>query len=116
MQALRSHLALFLLLCLTRTLLPEAWVLTLHAHTHTTVEPAHSSASASKDKALFSAKHQHCEVEKFYNAAFHAAPPVAMPQPQITICYAGTSAPAAVRGVVGQLIRPFALRGPPRQA
>ena len=116
MQALRSHLALFLLLCLTRTLLPEAWVLTLHAHAHTTVEPAYSSALDSKDKALFSAKHQHCEVEKFYNAAFCAAPPVTVPNPQAAIRYVGILAPAAVRGVVGQLIRPFALRGPPRQA
>lgn len=116
MQALRSNIAFLLLLCLVRTLLPEVLVLTLHAHNHTTVEPAYSSASASKDRALFSAKHQHCEVEKFYNAAFQLGPPVVVPHPRLAIGYAGALVPAAVRGVVGRLIRPFALRGPPCQA
>lgn len=113
MQALRSHIALLLLLCLTRTLLPEAWLLTLHAHAHTTIEPTHTRAWGCKDKALVSAKHQHCEVEKFYNAAFQAAAPVAVPSPRPARHYTAAVAPLAVRAAVGQLVRPQALRGPP---
>lgn len=116
MQAIRSHLALLLLLCLTRTLLPEAWILALHPHAHTTVEPAHTPAFEHKGKALLSAKHQHCEVEQFYNVAFQAAVPVALPLPRVAPRYAALAAPLAVRAVAGLLVRPLALRGPPRRA
>ena len=36
----RQLCAAFLLLCFVRVSLPEAWVLALHAHAHTTAEPA----------------------------------------------------------------------------
>ena len=116
MQALRSHIALLLLLCLTRTLLPEAWLLTLHAHAHTTIEPAHARAWDCKDKALVGVKHQHCEVEKFYNAAFQAAALVAVPSPRLARRYSAAIVPLAVRAAAGQLVRPLAMRGPPRRA
>lgn len=116
MQALRSHLALLLLLCFTRTLLPEAWVLALHAHAHTTFEPAHAPVFASKGKALLSSKHRHCTVEQFYSAAFHAAVPVAVPLPRVAPSYAAPAAALDICAVTGQLVRPLALRGPPCSA
>ena len=116
MQALRSHIALLLLLCLTRTLLPEAWVLALHSHDHTTAEPAHAPAFARKGKALLSAKHQHCEVEQFYNAAFQPAVPIALPVPRAAQRYRALGAPLAVRPVAARPIRPQAQRGPPCRA
>ncbi|MBC6991482.1 hypothetical protein [Hymenobacter sp. BT491] len=77
MQALRSHLALLLLLCFVRVLLPDTWVLALHWHRHTTEEPAQNARRhSSKGKALLTAKHQHCGTNHFYNAAFQAAPPL----------------------------------------
>ena len=114
-QSLRSHLALLLLLCLTRTLLPEAWILALHTHAHTTAEPAHSPAFRHKGKALLSAKHQHCEVEQFYNVPFQAGVSVAAPGPRVRPGYAQALTLGAERTVLGQLQRPQALRGPPRR-
>jgi hypothetical protein len=73
MQTLRSRLALVLLLCFTRVLLPEAWVLSLHHHQHTTEEPA-QAPGALKDKSVVSAKHQHCDVDHFYDVPFQPAP------------------------------------------
>lgn len=116
MQALRSHLALLLLLCLTRTLLPEAWVLRLHAHAHTTTEPAHAPGVARKGKLLLSARHQHCAVEQFYQAAYQAAGPVVVPQPRVAPRYAVLPAPLAVRAEAGQRGQRITLRGPPRRA
>jgi hypothetical protein len=111
-SALRSHIALLLLLCLTRTLLPEAWILALHPHAHT-VEPAQTSVFEHKGKALLGAKHQHCEVEQFYNAAFQPALPLPFPRPRVAPRYAAVAAPQAVRVVAGRLLRSSALRGPP---
>ena len=115
MHALRTRFALLLLLCLVRTLLPEAWILALHPHNHTTAEPARRPAFQRKGQPLLSAKHQHCEVEQFYNVAFQPAVPVALPAPRTAPRYAGRVAPLAVRPVVGQLQRLLALRGPPRR-
>ena len=116
MQALRSRLALLLLLCLVRTLLPEAWMLALHGHAHTTEEPAHTPAFERKGKALASARHQHCEVEQFYNAAFQMAAPVAVPRPRVAPRYAATPPLPPVRAVAGELLFARSLRGPPRRA
>ncbi|HEX8506459.1 MAG TPA: hypothetical protein VF630_13925 [Hymenobacter sp.] len=115
-QVLRSHIALLLLLCLTRTLLPEAWILALHPHAHAVAEPAQTLAAAHKGRALLSAQHQHCEVEQFYNAAFQLGVPLALPLPRAVRRYATLAAPLAVRAVAGCLIRPAALRGPPSGA
>ncbi|SHK05250.1 hypothetical protein [Hymenobacter psychrotolerans] len=78
MQTLRSRLALLLLLCFTRVLLPEAWILNLHSHEHTTEEPA-QIPGAFKGKAVLSVKHQHCDVDHFYDVPFQPAPPVELP-------------------------------------
>jgi hypothetical protein len=112
-QALRSHIALLLLLCLTRTLLPEAWVLALHAHGHTTEEAAHVPAFEHQGKALLSVKHQHCAVEQFYNLAFQAGAPVLVPVPRVAPRYAALPQPLAVLLVATQATGPVALRGPP---
>ena len=118
MQALRSHIALLLLLCLTRTLLPEAWILALHAHIHTTVEPTQAPAFGLKgqNKALLSAQHQHCQVEQFYHVPFQVAGPVAMPRPRVLPRYAALAPPAVMRASTGLPQWPLALRGPPRRA
>ncbi len=114
--ALRTHIALLLLFCLGRTLLPEAWVLALHPHAHTTAEPAHAPAFARKGKALVSAKHQHCEVEQFYNVAFQAAAPVVVPWPRVVAVYARRAMSVAVRPAACHPTGPLALRGPPARA
>lgn len=116
MQVLRSQIALLLLLCLTRTLLPEAWILALHAHAHTVVEPAQAPTFGHRGKALVSARHQHCAVEQFYNAAFQAAGPLSIPLPRVAPRYAALPAPRAVRAEAGGPRRHLTLRGPPRRA
>lgn len=93
MQTLRSRLALVLLLCFTRVLLPEAWILNLHAHQHTTEEPT-QAPGALKGKTVLSAKHQHCDVDHFYDVPFQPAPPVELP-PHFASYALTTSEPAA---------------------
>ena len=117
-QALRSHIALLLLLCFTRTLMPEAWILTLHAHIHTTVEPTQAPVLGfkSRGKALLSAQHQHCQVEQFYHVPFQLAGPMATPRPRVLPRYAVLAAPAVMRAITGSPQWPLALRGPPRRA
>ncbi|MBX0292703.1 hypothetical protein K3G63_19820 [Hymenobacter sp. HSC-4F20] len=75
MHTFRSRLALVLLLCFVRVLLPDAWVLALHQHEHTTEEPTRATTWP-KGKALLSGKHQHCDADQFFKSAFEPAPPV----------------------------------------
>jgi len=116
MQALRIHIALLLLLCLTRTLLPEAWVLALHGHAHTETEAAHEPAYKHKGKALISTKHQHCDVEHFYDVAFQASVPVLVPGPRVAPRYAPARLVLAVSAASGLPTPTTALRGPPCRA
>ncbi|MBC8081909.1 MAG: hypothetical protein H7Z21_01750 [Hymenobacter sp.] len=110
MQTLRSRLALLLLLCFTRVLLPEAWVLHLHAHQHTTEEPA-QAPGALKGKTVLSAQHQHCGVDHFYNVPFQPARPLELPL--LFAAYAPTD-PEAETSVWRSATSPTAdLRGPP---
>ena len=115
MYPLRSHIALLLLLCLTRTLLPEAWVLALHRHTHTTDEPAQIAAFRHKGRALLSARHQHCQVENLYQVPFLVEAPVAVPTPVTRPCFATAPVPTVVTApwIARQ---PAQLRGPPARA
>ena len=76
----RPYLALLLLLCLVRTLLPEAWVLALHGHGHTTELVATRRPTG---KELASPRHTHCHAEQFYSVAFQPALPVSLPQPRL---------------------------------
>jgi hypothetical protein len=111
---LRPYLALLLLLCLTRTLLPEAWILALHPHEHTTEEPAFARvAKRQPGKALFTAKHTHCQTEQFYNVPFRGAPPVAVPLPCQSLTYRPLAVPTTLACSAAALRR-TALRGPPR--
>jgi hypothetical protein len=112
-SAFRSHLALLLLLCLVRTLLPEAWILALHPHQHTTEEPAQAPAFRHKGKALISARHQHCDVEQFYNVVYQAGAPVALPTPHVAPRYPVAVPLPPVRAVAGELLFARSLRGPP---
>ncbi|AMR27219.1 hypothetical protein A0257_08980 [Hymenobacter psoromatis] len=112
----RSYFAFFLLLCLTRTLLPEAWMLALHGHAHTTEELAfevgrdHSHAVAGK--ALFTPKHTHCHEDTFYNVPFAASSPVVVPQSRVLLSYQPLAVPFTLACSATELRR-TALRGPP---
>ena len=116
MPNLRFLLAWLLLLCLVRTLLPEAWVLALHRHEHTTEEPAQAPAFRHKGKALASKAHQHCPVEQFYDVAYQAAGPMPMPCPPVVPRYAAAPALPPVRLAVGEVLFARSLRGPPSRA
>jgi hypothetical protein len=112
--ALRPYVALLLLLCLTRTLLPEAWVLALHPHEHTTEEPAFAPAAKRQPgKALLTTKHTHCQTEQFYDVAYQLAQPVVVPLPQRGPTYRPLAAPATLACSAAALRR-TALRGPPQ--
>ena len=109
---LRPYLAVLLLLCLVRTLLPEAWVLALHGHEHTTEEPAQAPAFRHKGKALVSKQHKHCQVEDFYQVPFVASAPVVLPVPATRPCFA--TAPVPTVATAPWIARePAQLRGPP---
>ena len=116
MQLSRILLAWLLLLCLVRTLLPEAWVLALHRHEHTTVEPAQAAAFRRTGKALLSVQHQHCPVEQFYNVAYQASGPVVVPGPRLAPCYTTATALPPVRPAAGEVLYARSLRGPPAHA
>ena len=107
---LRPYFALLLLLCLLRTLLPEAWVLALHAHEHTTEELVFGKQRPGK--AVLSARHTHCQTEQFYNVPFEAAPPVAVPLPRLQLSYRPLAVPTTL-GCSATALRRTALRGPP---
>ena len=111
--SLRPLLAVFLLLCLARTLLPEAWVLVLHGHAHTTTELAFGKGRlAGKHRAALSPQHTHCHAEQFYNVPFQAAPSVAVPLPRVQLSYRPLAVPATLANSAAALRR-SALRGPP---
>jgi hypothetical protein len=113
MQTLRSRLALLLLLCFARVLVPEAWVLNLHAHEHTADEPT-QVVEVFKGKALLSAKHQHCAVDHFCEVPFQLAAAVQLPV--AFWAYERTGATPAV-SVWRAALHPTAdLRGPPSQS
>lgn len=112
----RHLLVWLLLLCLGRTLVPEAWVLALHPHAHTTAEPAQAAAFQRTGKALISAQHQHCPVEQFYDVAYQGAVPVPMPCPRVAPRYAPAPTLPPVRPAAGEVLFARALRGPPGRA
>ena len=111
--ALRPYIALLLLLCLVRTLLPEAWVLALHTHEHTTEEAAFTKRTPTlQGKKLLTTKHTHCQTEQFYNVPFLAASPVAIPLPRLMRRYQSLSVPTTL-ACSAAMLRRTALRGPP---
>jgi hypothetical protein len=107
---LRPYLALLLLLCLVRTLLPEAWVLALHRHNHTTTEIAAPRHRPGHD--WLTPPHTHCHTEQFYNVPFVAALPVRLPQPRVRAIYQLPAVPTPPAALAA-LLRRTALRGPP---
>ncbi|MDJ0366270.1 hypothetical protein QMK33_14010 [Hymenobacter sp. H14-R3] len=108
--AFRPYLALLLLLCLVRTLLPEAWVLALHRHGHTTEVAATHRPTG---QPLASPQHTHCHTEQFYNTPFVAAFPIRVPQPRLRAHYQPLAVPAQLASLAA-VLRSTALRGPPR--
>ncbi|MDO7885919.1 hypothetical protein [Hymenobacter cheonanensis] len=109
--SLRPCLALLLLLCLVRTLLPEAWVLALHRHAHTTEEVATRRRPTGQD--VLSAQHTHCHTEQFYNVPFAPALPVRLPQPRKRATYQALAVPTQL-AASAIMLRRTALRGPPQ--
>jgi hypothetical protein len=107
----RPYLALLLLLCLLRTLLPEAWVLALHRHAHTTEEVAVARRPTGKE--LLGPQHTHCHTEAFFNVPFAPAVPVRLPQPQVRAVYRALEVRAQLAALAA-LTRRTALRGPPQ--
>ena len=110
MPTLRSRIALLLLACFMRVLVPDAWLLALHTHAHT----AHEATPLKASKALVSSKHQHCSVDHFYDVPFQAAPSLAFaPLPAVY---------ASLRSATSQSVWEYAawpappLRGPPTRA
>ncbi|RFP66269.1 hypothetical protein D0N36_04420 [Hymenobacter lapidiphilus] len=82
MRALRSQLAIVLLLCFARVLVPDAWILALHEHQHTgdvALEVGHNIRQAD----VVSSQHQHCAVNYFFNAAFQPPAPLVLPVPPV---------------------------------
>jgi hypothetical protein len=110
--ALRPYFALLLLLCLMRTLLPEAWILALHSHEHNIEEPAFAKPKRELTKTLFTAKHTHCQTEQFYNVPFAAVPPVVVPLPPLQLSYRPLAVPSTL-ACSATVLRSTALRGPP---
>ena len=109
----RRLLAWLLLLLLGRVLLPEAAVLTLHPHAHTTAEPAHAkSAHARPTKALLTNKHQHCHTEELYQLPFAPATQLEVLAPMRQLAYA-TYRPQAPVCRQAHLLDGACLRGPP---
>lgn len=111
MRTLRSRLALVLLLCFVRVALPDVWVLALHQHEHTTEEV---TPAQRKQKALLTARHQHCQTDHFYNVPFQPVPPLEFAalvgQPL------RTATPHVVAGWPRNLTLTCYLRGPPARA
>jgi hypothetical protein len=110
-SVLRPYLALLLLLCLVRTLLPEAWVLALHAHRHTT--EAQVAPRRLHNQELLSTQHTHCHTEQFYSVPFAPAVPVRMPLPRVQAVYRALASPPQLAASAVAL-RCTALRGPPQ--
>jgi hypothetical protein len=109
----RQLLAWWLLLLLGRVLAPEAALLTLHTHAHTTAEPAFAKAAHARPaKALFTPKHQHCHTEDLYQLPFALATPVELPTPVRQLAYA-TYRPQAPVCRQAHLLDGACLRGPP---
>jgi hypothetical protein len=109
----RQLLAWWLLLLLGRVLAPEAVVLSLHTHAHTTAEPAHARARHARPiKPLLTTKHQHCHTEELYQLPFAPAAPVALPAPMRQLAYA-TYRPQAPVCRQAHLLDGACLRGPP---
>ena len=113
MRALRSRLALLLLLCFVRAMLPDTWVLALHQHEHTREEVAHvdvSTRAASKSRLLLTAKHQHCQTDHFNQVFAQLVRPLEIRlatvfAPSIS-CWVGTAWPDLAAAA-------HYLRGPP---
>ena len=95
-----------------RTLLPEAWVLMLHSHEHTTQEAAFTKGRPQPGKALLTPKHTHCHEDTFYNVPFTASSPVVVPLPRVLLSYQPLAVPFTLACSATELRR-TALRGPP---
>ncbi|GAA4378528.1 hypothetical protein [Hymenobacter koreensis] len=111
MHTLRSRLALVLLACFMRVLVPEAWILALHTHQHTEREAAHEGRGA---KALLTQKHQHCGVDHLYDVPFQASSELVFLPVQVRYAPLSSQAQESVWATTAPTAAH--LRGPPAQA
>jgi len=93
-------------------LTPEAAVLGLHSHEHTTNEPAQASANQRSKKAFLTPAHQHCAVTCFYNAPLQFAPCLRLQAPWRQLAYRPYQSAATVGRLFYSAQTPC-LRGPP---
>lgn len=106
-----------LLLLFVRVLTPDAAVLRLHLHQHTThtqAEPAVELAGSQGPvaKHVFSDKHQHCSVEHLFDAPFQPALPLTLAAPFRLPAYPEYR-PQAPVCPASHLLDGACLRGPP---
>jgi hypothetical protein len=114
MQTLRSRLALLLLFCFTRVVLPDAWILSLHQHEHTQEEPVQATqVEKAQSKALLTAQHLHCQTDHFYQIPFQPAPPLDLP---LALIYARTVVVGGILTEAHRASQTAQMRGPPSQA
>ncbi|MDU0369917.1 hypothetical protein ACFPAF_05885 [Hymenobacter endophyticus] len=100
------------MLLLLRVLTPEAAVLRTHFHQHTDDTVTVRYAAQVGAKAVFSAKHQHCQTEHLFDAPFQPAAPLLMPAPLELRAYA-VYRPQAPVCRASHLLDGASLRGPP---
>jgi hypothetical protein len=97
---------------LLRVLMPEAALLSLHAHQHTHDEVTTSRTAKAHGKPVLSPKHQHCHAEQLYDAPFQPAPPVVLTAPNRQPVYVRYRPQAPVCRA-SHLLDGASLRGPP---
>lgn len=114
MRTLRSSLALLLLLCFTRVLLPDAWILALHQHEHTLEESAQAThLDKAQAKALLTVQHQHCQADHFYHIPFQIPSPLELP---FVVFYARAEVVGGFLAEAHRNVQVARLRGPPSRA
>ncbi|TGD80436.1 hypothetical protein [Hymenobacter wooponensis] len=111
----RNIVAWWLLLLLARVLTPEATLLRLHAHQHTTKEVAIPLLGQAAKKHMLTDQHLHCHTEQLYNAPFQPAEAVLLPELLQQALYAQYQAPVSEAPTL-HLLDGASLRGPPSRA
>lgn len=111
----RRIVAWWLLLLLARVITPEATLLRLHAHQHTTEEVAIPQQGKAAGMKVLTAQHLHCHIDQLYNAPFQPAAPVKLPEVMREASYARYQVPVSEAPTL-HLLDGASLRGPPFRA
>ncbi|TGE04545.1 hypothetical protein [Hymenobacter fodinae] len=111
----RNIVAWWLLLLLARVLTPEAALLRLHFHQHTTKEVAIPQQGKAAGKKVLTAQHLHCHTEQLYDVPFQSADPVRLTEVMRELQFARYRVPASEAPTL-HLLDGASLRGPPARA